>query len=565
MLMFEHHAGDEMVAHSWPTEGIDLERVRGIISRSSEHFGFFVSQAERAMHGGDAHAVAAWAQLAAGFAWNSHPGAYCSPPLENMLLRIAGGLGAVALPPEYRLPDGGLSRRRVLHVLTTALPTGGHTRVVERWIRNTMHNETHSIIIDSSGSYIPQWLRDAVQSSGGRLIVLNSPFQSLLYRAMILRQLAHEWANLVVLHSHPYDPLPILAFGVDAGPPVVLFNHADHVFWLGASVADVVADFRPIGQALSRQRRGRRETALLPIPLVQPMLEIDKRVAREQLGIDEQTTVLLTIASGYKYSPLGGFDFLELHLKVLDRFPDVVLLAVGPEDSGQWAEAKVASGGRIRAFGVQHDLGVFHAAADIYLDSFPFASLTSMFEVGLLDKPLIGLSNPVSMIHSGDDISLNSSLTHFSTCEEYEDMLYRLITDAGLRSECGQKVGRAIRSDHISPNWNTYLDTLMARLPERHSAAKMADLHDKTDLNDVFLTCIQESGGAKNDVNYFLSKQIRYLPATARFSLAFKNVRREGVFAERKLRMKAFRGYRVPSTRQFIDLVKKWWQRSLVD
>jgi len=550
-----------MEKHDWPLQGIDLEEISGLIARSAELFNGFVAQAGQALQANDPHAVAAWAQLAAGFAWNSHPGFYCSPSLENMLLQIAADISTVALLPEYRLPAGVGSRRKVLHVLTTALSTGGHTRVVERWIRNTLQDETHSVIIDSSGSQIPQWLRDAVASSGGRLVVLDSPLQSLLQKAAILRQTAYDWADLVVLHVSPYDPLPVIAFGVASGPPVILFNHADHVFWLGASVADVIAELRPSGQTLTTQRRGRTESVILPIPLVLPRPPVDRVTARKQLGIDEQTTVLLTIASAYKYSPLGGFDFLDLHSRVLDRYPEVVLLAVGPDDSGRWADFKVASGGRIRALGVQQDLSVYHAAADIYLDSFPFASLTSMFEVGLYEKPLVGLFNPLSLISSGDDISLNRSSTHYSTREEYEDMLCRLIADDGLRQECGINVARAIREDHVSPGWDAFLGRLMAMVPEKHAVTRLSDRQQEPDMNDVFLTCTQQSGGSLDNVYSLLGKHIRYLPPAARYTLAYENFNGKGIFAARKLRMKEFRSYRILSAKTMLAAFGRWWQR----
>lgn len=555
------YSGEKSGKPDWPLQGIDLDGIGERIDRSAAIFNGFVARAERALLGGDPDAVAAWAQLAAGFAWNSHPGAYCSPPLENMLLQIAADIRPVALPTEFRLPAVDVSRRKVLHVLTTALPTGGHTRVVERWIRNSPPDESHSVIIDSSGSHIPQWLRDAVAASGGGLVVLDSPLQSLLRKAAILRQLAHDWADLVVLHISPYDPVPIIAFGVASGPPVIFFNHADHVFWLGASVADIIADLRPSGQELTRQRRGRTASVILPIPLVLPRPAVDRATARKQLGIDEQTTVLLTIASAYKYSPLGGFDFLDLHSRILDRFPHVTLLAVGPSDSGQWANYKAAGNGRIRAFGVQHDLSLYHAAADIYLDSFPFASLTSMFEVGLYEKPLIGLANPVSMINCGDDISLNRCATHFPSREEYEAMLCRLIGDVGLRQKCGVNVARAIREDHVTPGWNAFLGRLMAAVPEKHAVKRLPELQCQADMNDVFLTCTQQSGGSQENVYSLLARHIRYLPSTARYALALENLQRRGVFAERRLRMKEFRSYRMLSSKTMLAALSTWWRR----
>lgn len=544
----------------WPLEGIDIGSIRSVIDESSRLFQRFVSSAEKALRDNKPHAVAAWAQIAAVLAWNSHAGTYCSPSLENVLLQVAHDIDRVPFSLNKKLPDGRISQKRILHVLSTALPTGGHTRVVERWIRNTRDEATHSVVITGNGDYTPPWLWAAAESSGGGLLRLDEPFFSLLQKAKALRDMAREWADLIVLHTDPNDPLPILAFGVDSTPPVVLFNHADHVFWLGASVADVIADLRPAGQALTKSRRGGKTSVLLPIPLVQPSFAGDRTAARKKLGLSDTTTVLLTIASSYKYAPLGGFDFLELHGRVLERQPDTVLLAVGPSDSGRWAEFRTSSSGRIRAFGEQTDLSVFHAAADIYLDSFPFASLTSMFEVGLLNKALIGLDNPVSPIHSGNDLSLQRCSTHHSSREEYEDALHRFIEDRSLREERGNTIAQSIRNDHISPGWNEWLAKLLAEVPERHAPAPLPCQLPGQDENDIFLTSIQQAGGAMDLVYYYLNRHIRYLPAGGRYALAFDNLMQRGIFSRRKLRMKSFRSYKLLSVKNFKKRLKERWQ-----
>lgn len=550
-----------MDKRDWPLEGIDIESIRAIIDSSSRLFHGFVARAVKAQHANKPHAAVAWAQIAADVAWNSHAGLYCSSVLENLLLQVAQEVDRIPSPFRKKLPGEMVSRQKVLHVLSIAFPTGGHTRVAERWIQNTQHRATHAVVITGIGDCSPQWLGDAAEASGGWLMKLDSRLPGLLDRAKALRDIAREWADLVVLHTHPNDPLPILAFGVESVPPVIYFNHADHVFWLGASIADVVADLRPAGQALTRSRRGGVSSGLLPIPLVPPKSAGDRTAARNQLGLGEKTTVLLSIASSYKFAPLGGFDYLELHRRVLARHPDTVLLAVGPSDTGRWAEFRSATAGCIRAFGEQSDLTLYHAAADIYLDSFPFASLTSMFEVGLLEKPVIGLTNPVSPIHSGDDISLNRCETHLSTREDYEEELHRLITDRGLRDERGRAVAQGIKDDHVPPGWDSYLDKLMTMVPARHAPAPLNDVRQEPDMDDVFLACIQQAAGMSAHVYDFLAMHIKYLPIGDRYALAIENLLRKGIFAERQFRLKVFRSYRTPTGRQFKKMFREWRQR----
>ena len=58
----------------------------------------------------------------------------------------------------------------------------------------------------------------------------------------------------VILHVHMYDVLPILAFANgDFNRPVMFYNHADHLFWLGASISDLVVNFRSSSVAFNEE------------------------------------------------------------------------------------------------------------------------------------------------------------------------------------------------------------------------------------------------------------------------------------------------------------------------
>ena len=58
-----------------------------------------------------------------------------------------------------------------------------------------------------------------------------------------LRALAGNHVNpydLIMLHIHPNDVLPVYALSAGYyGPPVALFDHSDHTFWIGSSIVDV--------------------------------------------------------------------------------------------------------------------------------------------------------------------------------------------------------------------------------------------------------------------------------------------------------------------------------------
>ena len=135
-------------------------------------------------------------------------------------------------------------------------------------------------------------MTEAIEDTGGQVWVLgyHSP---LFVRAQWLRALASRDFDLVILHTAPNDPVSLAAFGVSDGPPVALGNHADHIFWLGASVSDVLFNLRPVGARLSENRRFSGAVAPFRFP------SADRRHrscldARHQLGIadDQRSSVL---------------------------------------------------------------------------------------------------------------------------------------------------------------------------------------------------------------------------------------------------------------------------------
>ncbi len=546
-----------MGLYDWPLEGLDKRPVWAAIEKWNGIAEGFASPAFKAYHAGKFHEAVAWAQLAADVAWNAHTGRYSWPELENMLLQVSQEVAKVSSGGACAIPSTERGKKRVLHVFTIAYHTGGHTRVAERWIRNTRHEYCHAVVNTNLADFTPQWLADAAESSGGWLLQIDRPFTDILQKSMVLREIAHSWADMVVLHTHPNDPLPVLSFGTDAGPPVILFNHADHVFWLGASVADVVAEIRPVGRDLSFRRRGVRSSCLLPVPLVSGELSISRGEARQSLGLDEKTIVLLTISAAYKFAPFGGYDFLSLVARVLEENPDAVLLAVGPDCTGRWAEYQSLTNGRIRALGEQRDLGAFYAAADIFVDSFPYGAMTAMLEAGSHGIASVGLLNPLSRVNLAGDLSQERCGTHFPTRDGFVEELNKMIGNEDYRRHKGEVLSRAVREAHYLPGWNTYLEGVMAGVPQKHAPAPLPEIKHETDMDDFFLTCVQQAGVMSNHVYFFLGHHIKYLPAGARYALAADNLRRRGIFAEKKLRMKHFRSYRIPSGKQ----IKKWIRR----
>ena len=408
---------------------------------------------------GSAEDGAACAQAAAHVAWFNHPGRFASRDLERIL-----GEAACELPGVPATPAA--DPRRVLHVLTEGYDTGGHTRLAWRWMLQDA-TRTHGLAVTRHRP-VPRPLLEALAARGAESIEIPGPGASLLQRAARLREIAAGY-DVVLLHIHPDDPVPSLAFGGGhPRPPVVFVNHADHCFWLGREVADLVVSHREVGSKLSVERRGvpAERTAILPLPLGSSAAapRADRDQARRALGIEPGQVVLLTVGDAYKFGPVGGAHFLDAAESVVATHPEAVLLAVGPAaDDARFADAARRTGGRVRALGTLSGIDHLYAAADVYLESYPCSSATAVREAAAHSTPVVTFApDPVESEMLGSDVSLASAWQRATDVDGYAAILSGLIRDPGARERWRSAAAAAVEEcdDHA---WTRLVGDLYAR------------------------------------------------------------------------------------------------------
>jgi hypothetical protein len=472
---------------------------------------------------GDHEAASVHVQATADYAWSNHPGTFASRTLETEVLAMGRALPRAT--DTLRRETGELPAH-VLHVLTQAYAAGGHTRLTWRWMEIDA-GRRHSVALSGQGRVpVPAPLLRAAGANGGAVHRLDVGHRPLLARASELRALAGA-VDLVVIHGHPYDVVPSLAFADRSGlPPVVVVNHADHVFWLGASLGDLVVHFREGSIPLSRARRGISDDriAVLPVPLTAPAHRPSRSEARRRLGIDRDALVLLTVGSGYKFRLGDDYPLLEALRPVLSRFPQAVLLAVGPKADPQWEAHDRRSGGRMRALGPRSDIELFHSAADICLDSYPVSSLTGMLEAGLAAVPAVRLRCFVgtASLLEPDDPGLGSLLAHPANVEELNEELARLLGDHRERLDQGRRTREAIAEFHLADGWQRRLDDLYQRAAGEPSGPAPSDVpetgpqHDRVDLAVAWM---QEAGATGSAWQRRVGDHCRSLPLPERLRI----------------------------------------------
>ena len=408
--------------------------------------------------------VLGWASAAARFAMVFHPGRFADGAIENRALEIGNGLRSAAAGQRSQRQRNEVTggRRRVLHVATHVAGVGGHTRMLYHWVRSDLSSR-HSILVTAQGSVpVPNWLAEAVPAGGGAMTVLPETMP-MSHKAVMLRSLAMDQADLVVLHHNGCDPVPTAAFATADCPPVALLNLADHQFWLGSSVADLVVSLRTTGALHAEQRRYVPRGAVLPIPLGASGATWTRKSARQALGIPDHQVVLLSIGRGEKYRPCGPYDFVATTNKILAREQSARAYVVGDTAAGIAPHLRCKPHDRLHFVGSLDDPSRYRAAADVYLESFPFGSNTALLEAAACGLPVVPAYAPLFQLLVAGNDSLDGALPNPATEEEYVERVRTLIRLPALRYEFGESLRRKVLGQHVGAGWLEHLASLYER------------------------------------------------------------------------------------------------------
>ena len=416
------------------------------------------------------------ANRAAYMAWHVSSGYHSCAAIENVFLEFAKSIPEVDCSPQ---------KGTILHVLTQCYCSGGHTRVVERWILNSNKDEKHSVLIlNQNNETIPIWLVRATKDSGGKLIVLEEEDQ--LKRAYILRKIASEYEK-IVLHVHMDDGTPIIAFGVDSFKiPIILFNHADHVCWVGVSIADIVADIRYNTKTIDY--RSASKSTFLGIPpskgdeLFSDTTK-DRNYCRNVLGFKKDDFIILSTADDMKYRPIGKYDYVKVLMPIVKKYGIKVLSIGGNPNNKYWKNAYIESNGLISALGVVSDKNKYMSylmCADLYVSSFPFASFTSMMDAAQLGIPCMQLqvSHQKNSMW-GIDIKESNSIIWINSIKNLQKNIVLFLTNPQYRVNLISETKRWINDYASNKEWKERLYRLYNECPSKHSIHKFIDKNGK--------------------------------------------------------------------------------------
>ncbi len=520
----------------WREEGSRL------IQENFQIFRTLVAETQKLAAKGHYEAAAMNACLAAYHAQHRHCGLFVSPELEQILIAIGQKAIQNSFPSPSR-PGSPPIPKNILHIATNISGYSGIPRFVRRWIQQDKQR-SHSLVLTKQASYeIPKILRDAVNNSHGKIYQLDENNGGFVDRAKQLVKIAAH-ADVVFLHTWEQDVVPMIAFANPAqSPPIIRVNHGDHCFWLGAGISDVVANLRESGMGLARERRGIEVERNLLLPTI--LEPADRKVSRiegkRQLGLPETSILLLSIARAPKYKTIDGVSFADVHISLLQQYKQAMLIVIGPGDTEDWSPAIEQVEGRIRVLGQTEDTALFYQAADIYVDSFPFVSITSLLEAGSYGVPLVSrypFYDGCEILGS-DMPGLTGNLIRVRNLEDYIAALSHLVENEEYRLSLGEGTKRKIEETHWGMNWQAILENVYTRAVTLPQVSRNFPSTDRMFLSDpdVFLPAIHSGNFDPGWVNSFYSGA---MPFQQKLQIAIQRIKQSGVRGQINLLLPGF-------------------------
>lgn len=335
-------------------------------------------------------------KLCASWAVNLHTGLFSDRELENELIQISKTL---------QLKLHTYQKNTVLHIMTKSGEHGGHSRYIDNWLRSSKR-KTALCLTEQKISDLPSYLDTTINELDIDTYSLKQ--ENILLRAMELRKLASQF-EYIVLSIHMNDILPILAFGTeDFERPVMLLNHADHIYWLGLSISDMIIELSSDGSLFTKTHRGYTgKSYVLPIPIDDCRAHKNINFL-QKFGIDDNVSLVVSMASPHKYKTNAASHFSLLCKSIVEENRNTYFIVIGPSlEEPEWKQIYEETNGLVIAAGIlkkQEVLGII-SQTSLYLDSFPLRSYTSLLEFSACGVPCLSLKSERATI---DALKLNS-------------------------------------------------------------------------------------------------------------------------------------------------------------
>lgn len=379
--------------------------------------------------------------------------------------------------------------KKILHIATKIFKVGGHTRNILNWFKaDTIYD--NELLVTNQTEGLPKICDQLIREH--KITCLEA--DTYIAKAKKLQKhIKKEAYDLIVLHQHPDDVLPLFAlFPLKRQLPILYYDHADHVYWMGASITTAAINFRNFTRKIVLQERGIKKSFRLPFALEKIKVVKSKDVIKKEIGVSDYRKVLITIASSYKFKPAEGYDFFEIYEKFLTANQDVALIVIGLNNVTYKKIFKRTNNfPNLFLMGIQAYPQRFLSIADVFVESFPFGSflaLTEGLNFGLI--PLFSYGEVPTICGKGSITVLPERMDKYraNSLEEYMLLLNKSINDEEYITNLSSDINSFLPK-YNRPKWVNHLTIIYENVTTKGQESIMTniDLLDKERLTNLNL------------------------------------------------------------------------------
>ena len=434
------------------------------------------------------------------FAWKIHTGRFTDHELEKRLLQIGQNLNQ-HVDADSNLFKDCLSKlniqpkepnkRNVLHILTRAYVASGHTKLLSNIVQMDPSSSHHLIVTNQGATIFPERLATLFEDDGRQAFHLHH--ENVLINALLVRSISQQKADIVFLHVHPDDPLPLLAFAVTDCPPIAFVNHADHTYWLGTSIADLIVNLREKAEDLSYKRRAARQCLTLPIPLHDHEPSMAKQTARRELNIHNDQILAITMGASYKFTPNAHGDFFKTIVKALDKIPELHLKIIGVSEDDDLEKMGYIKHKRMQLLGIIKHPEKYQIAADVIIDPIPYGSYTALLESVVQGCYPFMMKNAIPLFNLSEDPGLKGMVQPAENEPEFISSLADLCKSREELERKTELIRKNLLSWHAGKDWHSALDTIYQYLySAKHNPGSRGENPSMATEEDFMLSVLSE-------------------------------------------------------------------------
>ncbi len=450
------------------------------------------------------------------FSWSYYPGVYTDEQVENKLATTM--LPAIDVVSN---PDN----EHYVYIATRLFEVGGHSRCVLHFIDN-LKQAKHTVILTDQRKKLPANLSSFFDKTNTSVISLPASSDPIRSAQMLRQEIISLSPAKIFLFTHPNDLLPLITFGKFHPCEILLFNHADHTFWIRGNWIDTVIDFRETGLKVTRQGRLMNRSALLRLPVSYSYEQVPKENAKMNLGYDEDGLIIGTLTNFSKVqSEKNEISFVQMMLDWAVANPLCTFLIIGLTEAqfSLLSYKEVAFPANLVCLGIIPDPEMYYMAFDFFIEPFPIGSALGIIEA--CKYGAIPIFSPHPCYLAGSFEAFHETIQkNFSQPQDIDELQKNFQTMINMPAEKINELSETVREliyqHHRGENWALALKNISLEIPAQDETFSKANIWTEAAYFREYVkeeTNIFFQGLLK--LKHLVSKKVMWLFFTGRYKV----------------------------------------------